>query len=158
MCVDCDPGNAGAWESRSRPASSSGAGPSRSSHPRRRPQPQNIAEAAEEARSQYLHCRQYLYCRLWELMQSMTTESPLPQWVKEEVMRSLSKGDSAAWALPVFEKCGDGCTMTSHSVTFTRRCTVLCNQPMYRSTGVYTCDFKIDEVTPQKPNQACLGF
>ena len=45
----------------------------------------------------------------------------------------------------VFEKGGNGCTMTSHSVTFSRRCTVLCNRPMYRSTGLYTCEFKIDE-------------
>jgi hypothetical protein len=61
------------------------------------------------------------------------------------VLRSLSKSDSTVWALPVFERCGDGCTMSAHAVTFTRRCTVLCNRPMFRSTGVYTCDFKIDE-------------
>jgi hypothetical protein len=40
---------------------------------------------------------------------------------------------------------GDNTVRHSEGDTFTRRCTVLCNRPMFRSTGVYTCDFKIDE-------------
>jgi hypothetical protein len=125
--------------------SRSSTSPNRADSGRTLPMPGSITEAVEEVRSQSLSSRQFLYSRLWEMMQSMSREVPLPRWLRDEVLRSLSKSDSMVWALPMFERCGDGCTMSAHSVTFTRRCTVLCNRPMYRSTGIYTCDFKIDE-------------
>ncbi|KAK3285645.1 hypothetical protein CYMTET_6764 [Cymbomonas tetramitiformis] len=86
------------------------------------------------------------YSRLWSMTRSMSAGTSLPHWVRERLKtRRRSRCNVVAWGLPVFEHCGDGCSMTSHSATFSRRATALCNRQIMRNTGVHTIEFKIDE-------------